>query len=1250
MEPKNDRAPPNGHRESNGAPMSEGRWRSRRRTTQALWIAAVVGPILVFIFTQLDFVQDAKGWFVHGLTDWDLGKKDIVADIFAPIWVLSLVAIAALERRLIDHYVGEGRQPADTGVLSLGRVRAATWLATIGAGVIVLMSWSREWVRFGENPDAFWYVLTILGVIGLLLVPVWWLRYSIFTDIRRAIENSPNAHRIGRYLFNTDGPGSRWLLLFTFSAITGLVAFTVLSQLDALLKGMHPSGGVSIGMNGLASVFELDLSVKPAQIVERVGSWFAYSDSVGSSFASGYSVSTAYLLIESFVLIPAYGLCIAILLLQVRRTPPDGLDSGTSQSYALVNGIGFMALAVLVSADLVENLMTWVVIHSAWFTPETISSWTVRLMWFGAMFRTLALGSLIAVAVLSIAFRAARYRWLGDALVAVRGQLLVVVFVTAALGLAQVEDVIRRWTVSVALLTVAMATGLAVLVQWTSANTLTQLRRDRRAVEDGTSIEPSVMHVPWSREPVTLRRLIVLSILGMAVAQVLLVGAFGLPVGLGFVVPAVLIAGLWLFGIPLPARPFVRGDRHIDRWVQHWFPGVLGSAVYIVLGLVVIRAATTQLVFARHADPWLLFCLLPLVLGIYRIHTKSWATMGGLEFVTIIAVVLFGVALFIARGDPELSPVALVFTGLMIVYGSMPFFYSYASDSLPSLVVRDRIPWLKVQPLLIGGAVIAVIMGLAIVVWPLQVPSRIGTIAVVLLGAMLFAGFAAAAVIFAEKTRPPKLIAAFQLKRTPVFLFMLAWVAAAGVAATGAANEVPLIVKAGVEHDRVVVGDVWDRWVAANASDPSEEEAIPLVFIAASGGGIRAAAWTSYVMDCVFVGSVADSGCVPQTDARSSIVLTSGVSGGSLGIASWAASVVNPDAVSGSTDWVKDHLGDDYLAGAMAWLLLVDTPRSFVGFGPSIRDRAEILEQAFEQSWPGDGTSLLSEGIFDVWEHRRDVPLMVFNGTSVNDPCRFNSSVLTATAHTEGSTCTSLEVFEGRERAVEDAATLAATKDLVDFLCPDQDVRVSTAALLSARFPVISPTGRVGGSLGDCGEEPEAAFSVDGGYLEGSGAGTVTEVAQRLESNIDAWNQSHDACIVPFMIQIDNGYENPGAAPLGASPIEVLVPIRTLISSQFGRIAHAREQAAIEFDRPFEIGGAPVEILAASGTPITSRYARITTRAHPGVQAPLGWTLSDASFDDLQSQLGIFENRRELSEIRRWLTGDLTCIATEPGP
>jgi hypothetical protein len=325
MDQTSDHAPPNGDVE----PQRPAGWRRWKPSETTAWVLVVVIPIALFIFTQLDVVQNAQGWFFKDLTAWDLGKKDIVADIVAPIWVVSIVAVAALERRMLRYYADSPSPPEATPVpiLTPRRVNASTWVATAGAGAIVLMSWTREWVRFNEQPDAFWYVLTILFVLAMLLIPVWWERRDLFRDVHDAIAQSKAAQRIGVYLFGSDERGGqRWLLLFSFAALTAFVVFTTLNQLDALLKGMHPSGGASVGMNGLASVFEFDLSQKPDQIIERVGSWAAYAVDVGPGFATGHVVATGYLVLDSLVMIPAYTICIGILLLHVRRTRPESLS------------------------------------------------------------------------------------------------------------------------------------------------------------------------------------------------------------------------------------------------------------------------------------------------------------------------------------------------------------------------------------------------------------------------------------------------------------------------------------------------------------------------------------------------------------------------------------------------------------------------------------------------------------------------------------------------------------------------------------------------------------------------------------------------------------------------------------------------------------------------------------------------------------------------------------------------------------
>jgi hypothetical protein len=226
---------------------------------------------------------------------------------------------------------------------------------------------------------------------------------------------------------------------------------------------------------------------------------------------------------------------------------------------------------------------------------------------------------------------------------------------------------------------------------------------------------------------------------------------------------------------------------------------------------------------------------------------------------------------------------------------------------------------------------------------------------------------------------------------------------------------------------------------------------------------------------------------------------------------------------------------------------------------------------------------------------------------------------------------------------------LAATYDLTDFLCSGDDVPLSTAAGMVARFPVVSASGRVTAGMGrDCEARADnTIFVVDGGYLEGSGSGTLLDTWEALSGWVESYNTSSgDYCVVPFMVHIDNGYESPSVSANEAVPREFLVPMVATLNTSSG-ITAARAEAALAFEQPFSIGGDEVEIApagASNGEPVSSRYSRLVTRAHPGVQAPLGWTLSQSSIDDLRDQLAIRENADALDEIRSWLDGDMRCV------
>ena len=115
-------------------------------------------------------------------------------------------------------------------------------------------------------------------------------------------------------------------------------------------------------------------------------------------------------------------------------------------------------------------------------------------------------------------------------------------------------------------------------------------------------------------------------------------------------------------------------------------------------------------------------------------------------------------------------------------------------------------------------------------------------------------------------------------------------------------------------------------------------------------------------------------------------------------------------------------------------------------------------------------------------------------------------------------------------------SVLGATRDLADFVCGRSgqklDVPLSTVAILSARFPYVSPSGRVDRRCPDDDQGNKVTYVVDGGYLETSGASPLVELEDKLEPMIRAHNRRADpgTCVIPFMIQIDNGYEDDAAA------------------------------------------------------------------------------------------------------------------------
>ncbi len=265
--------------------------------------------------------------------------------------------------------------------------------------------------------------------------------------------------------------------------------------------------------------------------------------------------------------------------------------------------------------------------------------------------------------------------------------------------------------------------------------------------------------------------------------------------------------------------------------------------------------------------------------------------------------------------------------------------------------------------------------------------------------------------------------------------------------------------------------------------------------------------------------------------------------------------------------------------------------------------------------------------------YHRELPLLLLNSTTVEDGCRTIVSPL-ATDGTDprtpeeeaagigGRNCTSIARLDG---TLPPGQLFAATRDARHFLRDENDFRLSTAALMSARFPWVSPSGR----LPFCKGDPGSVHLVDGGYLDNSGGKSIAELWEAVQGWVESRNAaSSTSCIVPYLILVDSGY-GPTPAPKSGDVHELLVPPKGFLAASSSRTIEGRNDAALAFRQPVE------------GVAVPDRVATLYLRSQPEGEAPLGWTIDDTTAAGLESQL--LSNKEGLDEIQAWFANPNPC-------
>ena len=353
----------------------------------------------------------------------------------------------------------------------------------------------------------------------------------------------------------------------------------------------------------------------------------------------------------------------------------------------------------------------------------------------------------------------------------------------------------------------------------------------------------------------------------------------------------------------------------------------------------------------------------------------------------------------------------------------------------------------------------------------------------------------------------------------------------------------------------------------------------PFILVATAGGGIRAGYWTGAVL-----GYLHDTNLNNQNrkhDFEEQLFAISGVSGGSVGATVYRGIATAADEAECKHKVLKctlDVLSRDYLSPLSASLLYPDLLQRFLP-RPWLPDRARTLEKSWEQGFKDvTGKDTLSQSLSGLGTTGQAWPVLFLNATWSNNGRRIVASNLRY----------------GDDKAFE------LSNDQLNRI--GYDLRLSTAAHNSARFPYISPAGSWRKGEGDDKTSGEIIGRLqDGGLFENYGAETALEVLRYAKSVMgDKFN--------PMVILISSDPSLPEDLATSETgevknlAYEIMTTIRSVFATRVGRGAELASQLKDWSGERFA-------------------YFRMCGQPDDEIEPPLGWSLSRQAQMTIQAYL-----------------------------
>ncbi|MDF9794981.1 hypothetical protein OKW21_000244 [Catalinimonas alkaloidigena] len=374
-----------------------------------------------------------------------------------------------------------------------------------------------------------------------------------------------------------------------------------------------------------------------------------------------------------------------------------------------------------------------------------------------------------------------------------------------------------------------------------------------------------------------------------------------------------------------------------------------------------------------------------------------------------------------------------------------------------------------------------------------------------------------------------------------------------------------------------------ESWIKQKSKASKDSASIPLIIVAAEGGGIRSLNWTAGVLK-----QLSDS--IPVFYEH--VFALSTVSGGSVGSIFYHTfqsdfSSVERKNLSAEFDTL---ITADYLSNVTAALMYPELLQVILPFPVPFFDRARYLEDSWAHKYEQTtGKNSMKDNFLSFWKN-----------DSTYTPRLFVNSALTETG----------------QKVVLSSVKLDTTffPDVIDFhLETGKDVAMKVAASISSRFPYVTPAGTIRNRC-----EYKSGNLVDGGYYENTGMGTAIQLFNAVTSVVrDSLKSDTELKPVKLMlifIQNNDYSENEKKNP--DFLIDLIAPPKALLNT-WGR-------QSVSVDKTTEI------LSKKLSYPIAYTKFELANKSEKGeIVLPLGWYISDTARNVSREQISNITNPKK---------------------